>query len=299
MEDNIKKTGDTTLELKPNDNGDNLTLQAQEIPPSIIAESENVFPMVAMKGLVIFPNVATSFNVGRAKSLKALNLAKESAKNIFLVAQRDKLIDDPTPSQIYTVGVVCKIKRMFHFEGNVSVHIEGLYRAKITEYVTTDEYFSVKVEQIEPIFDSTESELTACINLLKEKFRDLAPDSDDNKDKLERILAITDPDAFVNIASFKSEIMDDEKQSILQTRSVLDRAEQLLTALVAQEEVAEMGKRISERVRKNVEKGQKEYYLREQLRAIHQELGDDENERKRLERQYLLKNFQPKLKKRR
>ncbi len=291
MEDNIKKSGENTLELKPNDNGDNLSLQAQEIPPSIIAESENVFPMVAMKGLVIFPNVATSFNVGRAKSLKALSVAKESAKNIFLVAQRDRLIDDPTPSQIYSVGVVCKIKRLFHFEGNVSVHIEGLYRAKITEYVTTDEYFSVKVEQSEPIFDSTESELTACINLLKEKFRELAPSGDDNKDKTERILAISDPDAFVNIASFKSEIMDDEKQSILQTRSVLDRAEQLLTALVAQEEIAEMGKKISERVRKNVEKGQKEYYLREQLRAIHQELGDDENEKEELKKAILAKQL--------
>lgn len=261
-----------------------------EIPASIIAESENSLPMVAMKGLVIFPNIATSFNVGRPKSLAALNRAQESTKNIFLVTQRDRSIDDPNPQDIYTVGVVCKIKRMFHFEGNVSVHIEGLYRAKITEYVTTEEYFSVKVAPYESIYDDG-AELTACMKLVREKFRALAPSSDDGKDKLERIFAVEDPDVFINIATFRSEISEEEKQMILQTRSVTERAEQFLTALSAQEEIVEAGKRISERVRKNVEKGQKEYYLREQIRAIHQELGDDENEKDELKNAILNKNL--------
>ena len=142
--------------------GNNLEVTG-EIPASIIAESENSIPMVAMKGLVIFPNVATSFNVGRTKSLAALSAANERGKNIFLVSQRDKNVEDPTPNDIYTVGVVCKIKRLFHFEGNVSVHIEGLYRARITEYVTTEDYFSVKVEPYDSIFDEG-PELTATMN---------------------------------------------------------------------------------------------------------------------------------------
>ena len=122
--------------------GEGMSMTA-EIPASLIAESENSIPMVAMKGLVIFPNVATSFNVGRAKSLSALNIANGSGKHIFLALQRDKNLDNPTPDDIYTVGVVCKIKRLFHFENNVSVHVEGLYRARIKEYVTTEDYFSV------------------------------------------------------------------------------------------------------------------------------------------------------------
>ena len=269
--------------------GNNLEVTG-EIPASIIAESENSIPMVAMKGLVIFPNVATSFNVGRTKSLAALSAANERGKNIFLVSQRDKNVEDPTPNDIYTVGVVCKIKRLFHFEGNVSVHIEGLYRARITEYVTTEDYFSVKVEPYDSIFDEG-PELTATMNLVREKFRELAPESSDGKDKLERIFAIEDPDVFINIAAFRAEIIEEEKQMILQTRSVSERAELFLTALIAQEEIVEAGKRISDRVRKNVEKGQKEYYLREQLRAIHQELGDDENEKEELKKAILDKQL--------
>ena len=280
-----------SLETAPTtgDSGENVSLTA-EIPASLIAENENTIPMVAMKGLVIFPNVATSFNVGRPKSLEALNVANESGKSIFLASQRDKSIDDPKPNDIYTVGVVCKIKRMFHFEGNVSVHVEGLYRAKITEYVNTEDYFSVKVAPHEPIYDDG-PELTATMKLVREKFRELTPVSDDGKDKTARIFAVEDPDIFINMASFRSEITEDEKQMILQTRSVTERAEQLLTALVAQEEIVEAGKRISDRVRKNVEKGQKEYYLREQLRAIHQELGDDENEKDELKKAILGKNL--------
>ena len=269
--------------------GENLNAPG-EIPASIISESENALPMVAMKGLVIFPNVATSFNVGRKKSLSALSVANSSGKNIFLALQRDKNVDNPNPDEIYTVGVVCKIKRLFHFDNNVSVHVEGLYRARITEYVTTDEYFSVKVDPYEPIYDEG-AQLTATMKLVREKFKELAPVGEDGKDKLERIFAIEDDDIFINIAAFRSEITETEKQMILQTRCVSERGELLLTALIAQEEVVEVGKKISERVRKNVEKGQKEYYLREQLRAIHQELGDDENEKDELREAILAKGL--------
>ncbi len=280
----IKKTKSSI-----DDGGEKLN-DPNEIPASIISESENALPMVAMKGLVLFPNVATSFNVGRSKSLAALSLANGSGKNIFLALQRDKNIDNPTPDEIYTVGVVCKIKRLFHFDSNVSVHVEGVYRAKITEYVTTDEYFSVKVAPYEAIYDEG-AELKAVMKLVREKFKELAPSSDDGKDKLEKIFSIEDDDVFINVAAFRSEITEEEKQNILQTRCVSERAEQLLSALIAQEEIAEMGKKISERVRKNVEKGQKEYYLREQIRAIHQELGDDENEKDELREAIINKNL--------
>lgn len=287
----FNKNNDIVKQTAPNDGGSGDTMNMTgEIPASLISESENSIPMVAMKGLVVFPNVATSFNVGRAKSLSALNIANGSGKNIFLALQRDKNLDNPTPDDIYTVGVVCKIKRLFHFENNVSVHVEGLYRAKIKEYVTTEDYFSVKVEPIEPIYDEG-PELTATLKLCREKFREIVATSDDGKDKTEKILAIEEPDVFINIASFRSEIGEEEKQIILQTRVVSERAELLLTGLIALEEVVEAGKRISERVRKNVEKGQKEYYLREQLRAIHQELGDDENEKDELKEAILKKNL--------
>ncbi|MBQ7408792.1 MAG: endopeptidase La [Clostridia bacterium] len=291
MED-INKTNQIIKQESKAAGGENGAINSQSVDlAAIIAEQENVLPMVALKGLVVFPNIATSFNAGRAKSLAALSFANDSGKNIFVATQRNRDTEDPTPSEIYSVGVVCKIKRMFHFDGNVSVHIEGIYRAKITEYVTTEDYFSVKVQTVEPIFEDG-PELEACFRLLREKVKSVFGASLDEKDKkTERLLSVENPDVFVNVAAFRSEISDTEKQMILQTASVLDRSEELLAALIAQEEIAEAGKRISERVRKNVEKGQKEYYLREQLRAIHQELGDDENEKDLLEKQIKEKNL--------
>ena len=252
-------------------------------PVATSVADETVLPMIALKGLVMFPGVTTSFDVGRAKSLASLGEASDSDKLVFVVAQIDKFDDDPVPEEIYSVGVVCRIKRCMHFENAVSAHVEGLYRAKITEYLETGDKFIVKVVSEPPVYGD-QIELKAADELVRKKYREsLGEQRDAQNTATDRIFAIKDLDAFVNVATFRSDISENEKQTILETVSVQEKAEAFLATLVAVVELKEAEKRIGERVKKSVEKGQKEYYLREQLKAIHQELGDDENEKIELE----------------
>lgn len=240
---------------------------------------KHALPMIAMKGKVVFPNVYTTFDVGRAKSLAALNYAVLHGLNVFVVAQRESADDNPAPEDIYEVGVVCNVKRSINIVGdNVRLHIEGLYRAKITEYVKTDDFFAVCVNEVDPVYDD-DVESEAFFDLARKKYKEYAlNDKSGSQEVANNILALTEPDVFVNVATFNSSLKEKDKQSVLQTVSVKERLEKLATLLSAALELSAVEKRVADKVRKNVEKGQKEYYLREQLKAIHQELGDDENE---------------------
>lgn len=253
---------------------------------------EIVLPMIALKGLVMFPNVTTSFDVGRAKSLLSLGDAAQSDNLIFITAQKDGDADDPSADEIYDVGVVCRIKRSFHFENAVSAHVEGLYRAEIVEYVNSDDRFTVRVRELPPVY-SGGAELQASFALAKEKFRDSLKVGETEVLKKDRIFAIDEQDAFINVATFRLDANEADKQQILATASVLERTELFITILVATEEIKKAEARINERVHENVEKGQKEFYLREQLKAIHQELGDDENEKDALRQEILDKHLPP------
>jgi len=255
-------------------------------------ETEKVLPMIALKGLVMFPDVTTSFDVGRAKSLLSLSDASNGDKLVFIASQKDKDADDPAPEDIYNVGVVCRIKRSFHFENAVSAHVEGLYRAEITEYVTSDDRFTVKVRELLPEYEDG-PEMKAAFEMAKNKFRESIKAGETESLKKDRLFSITDQNAFINVATFRIDAGEEEKQEILQTVSVLKRTELFLATLVAAEEIKKAEVRINDRVRESVEKGQKEYYLREQLKAIHQELGDDENEKDEL-RQAVLDKHLPK-----
>lgn len=260
-------------------------VENNEVFSNSCINEEIILPMIALKGLVMFPNVTTSFDVGRQKSLLSLGEAQEKDNMIFIATQKDKDDDDPSPDNIYTVGVVCKIKRAYHFDNAVNVHVEGCYRAEITEYVTTDEKFVVKVEKREADY-SGGMDLKVAYGILKDKYRE-QKDSEKKGSSYfttQSIFSVSDPDIFVNIATFKSDFLEKDKQRVLQTQSVLKRIEMYLSLLISAEEVKETENRINERVRLSVEKGQKEFYLREQLKAIHQELGDDENEKDELEK---------------
>lgn len=258
-----------------------------------LTDNEKPIPMIALKGLVMFPDVTTSFDVGRTKSLLSLGDATSGDKLVFIAAQKDKDADDPLPDDVYKVGVVCRIKRSFHFENAVSAHVEGLYRAEITEYVNTVDRFTVKVRELPPVYGENEIELRASFELAKNKFRESLKAGENEAVKKDRLFSIGEQDKFINVAAFRMNASEEEKQQILETTSVLKRTELFLSVLVATEEIKLAETRIGDRVRESVEKGQKEFYLREQLKAIHQELGDDENEKDEL-RQAVLDKHLPK-----
>ena len=249
-------------------------------------------PMIAMKGKVVFPNVYTTFDVGRAKSLAALNYASTTGSNVFVATQKESAYDDPVPEDIYETGVICNVKRSINIVGdNVRVHIEGLYRAKIVKYVKTDEFFAVVVEKTLPVYDD-DVETQALFDLTRQKYKEyVLNDKTGSSEVANNILALSDPDVFANVAAFNSSLKEKDKQRVLEEVSVKTRLELLAGLLSSALEIAEVEKRVSDRVRKSVEKGQKEYYLREQLKAIHQELGDDESELFELEKAIKAKNM--------
>lgn len=239
----------------------------------------NNYPILIIRGKVLFPNIYTNFDVSRPKSLEAVVKAMASGSNIFVVTQKNAFDDNPNPQDLYRVGVICHIKKVLKVnENNLRVHLQADERA-VVQYIEQEEgYYKATVLSAPDITDGSDEEI-AYLSVAKAKLSEYSTSrtrfTADLKDALS---GIDNPEEFVNVASFNLPISEVEKQQILEERSTKMRLEKLLVALNAIVERQDIEKVIQERVQRNVEKNQKEYYLREQLRAIHTELGDDENE---------------------
>lgn len=251
---------------------------------TVLNENEtqvNVFsmPAMAVRGKVVFPNVYTTIDVGRVKSLAAVNASLKGDRLIFLTCQKDVKVDSPVPSDLYEVGTVCRVGNLSKVGNeNFRLAVEGLYRAKITLVNENNEYFSFNVEKIEGD-TSIDVETEAYFRNAKELFREVASVLQKlNKDTASKISAMENAEEFVNAASFNLPIKEKAKQKILETVNLKDRLVAFYDLLLFEQEIINANKSIAERVKQSVEKNQKEFYLREQLKAIHEELGDDVNE---------------------
>lgn len=240
---------------------------------------ENIIqlPTMAMRGVVVFPNMTTSFDVGRPKSIKALEVAMENEQNIFLVTQRDVTIDEPTACDLYEIGTIAEIKQIVKLPNNsLRVLIKGVCRARLLKTVSEAPYF---VGETEKIYENGElsSENEALLRQLSEVFREyfslnskLGPDA---MMKIEtKVNAAEKADA---IAS--GIILDyTYKQQILDAVDAFERVTRLIPILKKEIEIIRLERSISEQVQFNIDKHQREYYLREQLKVISDELGDKE-----------------------
>ncbi|MBR2385103.1 MAG: endopeptidase La [Clostridia bacterium] len=254
------------------------------------SELENVkrMPMVALRGKVILPNVFTSFDVGRIKSLNAVNSAIDNRDSlIFVSAQKDARIENPSAKDVCNIGTVCRIKHITRMPGdNLRVNIDALYTAEVVvEANDDDKFFTVGIREVYPDYgDETETE--AYYRFVKNELR--AYVSQDNvkinKDVFSNILAVEKAHEFVNSATYNMHFKESEKQAILEIISVKDKLYRFYQLLVKEMEISKAQKDISDRVKASVEKNQREFYLREQLKAIHAELGDNENEKDELEK---------------
>ena len=233
-------------------------------------------PGVAVRGKVIFPNVITTIDIGRLKSLAAVNASIKGDRFIFLVTQKDIKVDSPTVHDLYEVGVVCKVGNLAKVANeNFRLTIEGLYRAKITNALDSGDFFTFNVEKLEE--DSVlDAEAEAYFRNSKELFSETASAiAKFNKDTLIKIMAADNAVEFINAATFNLPIKEKDKQRVLECNNLKDRLELFYDLLRLEAEILKINKNIAERVKNSVEKNQKEFYLREQLKAIHEELGDD------------------------
>jgi len=243
-------------------------------------ENKTTLPLLPLRGLLVYPSMVLHLDVGREKSVKALDMAMmQEDSTIFLSTQEDVQIEEPTSQDIYKIGTVSKVRQMLKLpNGTIRVLVEGLYRAKIKEYVNEDTYFDVVYEKLEEEeIEAVDLELNALKRAVMEHFEQYVNVS--KKVSPETLASVSDIDnagRLTDVIASHLPLKIKQKQEILEILSVKKRLEKILSILNNEREVLELEKKIGQRVKKQMEKTQKEYYLREQMKAIQKELGDKE-----------------------
>ncbi len=241
-------------------------------------------PLLAMRGRVIFPDTTVSFDVGRMISLTAVKYATAHDSRIFVCAQKQSEKEEISESDIYTVGTVVKLRQITRLPGNnLRLSVEGLFRAKAKQVSKEDGAFIATVEEIKSVHGEKTLE-QAYLRTSKEILKEITSgDSRFPKDAAVNLEKCTEPDVFINIASHYMQISVERKQQVLECARILERLEIMDKFLNDELEISRLERKISAAVRQNIDKNQKEYFLREQLKAIHTELGDDVEEKEELE----------------
>ena len=232
--------------------------------------------MLPLRGVLVFPYMIIHLDVGREKSINALEQVMMQDRLIMLATQRDAQNDKPGPADIYEAGTVAEIKQLLKLPGGtMRVLVEGLYRARIHSYLKEEPYFEVEVEEFREIATRKTPELEAQARLLARQFEQWAKLSKKiPPETLVTVIAVEDPDRLSDLILGHLPLKLEDKQELLAAVDIEKRLG-LLTDIVNREmEILEIEKKISGRVRKQMEKTQKEYFLREQMKAIQQELGE-------------------------
>lgn len=236
-------------------------------------------PLIPLRGIVVYPHMILHFDVGRFKSIKAIEEAMLEEQLIFLVAQRDPSIEDPEPTDIYAYGTIAKIKQLLRLPGDtIRVLVEGIGRAKIAEMVQTEPFYMARIKPIKVYsIRSGKTDIQALARQVVEHFEQYAKLSGKiSPDATLSITAVDDLTRLPDIIASNLSISVELKQSILEELSPKKRLERILDILVHENEILEIEKNISTKVRQQIDKNQREYYLREQLKAIQKELGESE-----------------------
>ncbi len=238
-------------------------------------QNTRVIPLVALRGIIIFPSMIMHLDVGREKSVTALEKAMVDDNEIMLVSQRQANVDEPEPEELYDVGTIASIKQVLKLPGGtVRVLVEGLYRARVLKFLDVQSSFEVEVETIEED-DQPSPHLEPYMRTLLAQFEQYIKMSKKvPSDTLATVGEIEEPGRLADIVTSHLTLKIESKQKVLESFDAKARLE-LLTALLAREnEMLDVEKKLGARVKRQMEKNQREYFLREQLKAIQQELGE-------------------------
>ena len=252
----------------------------QVLTPSLSKPSEQDFiPLLPLRDVVVYPHLVIPLFVGRAKSVRALEIASETNKQILLVAQKSANKDEPDANDLYDIGTFATVLQMLKLpDGTVKVLVEGLHRVRVSDFVETEECFLAKAEKIaDPIENDSETEA-----LMRTVFTQFDQYVKLNKkippEILTSLATINEAGRLADTISAHLTLKLEEKQRILEMLSVSERLEHLLHLMESEIDILQVEKRIRGRVKRQMEKSQREYYLNEQVKAIQKELGEqDEN----------------------
>lgn len=245
-------------------------------PRSNQSKNQRELPLLPLRGVIVFPYMVIPLDVGREKSVSALEEAMVNDRHIVLSAQQQAKINEPAPEDIYSLGTLAEIKQLLKLpDGTLRVLVEGLCRVKILKFLAKDPHYRVLVEEVaEEVNKTTEIEA-----LMRSAYFHFEQFIKKNKKIPPEVLAsvanIEDPGRMADIIASHLNLKIGDKQKVLEATSPRERLEQLCSILMKEIEILEMERKIHLRVRKQMEKTQKEYYLREQMKAIQKELGDD------------------------
>ncbi|ELC8385511.1 endopeptidase La [Clostridium perfringens] len=247
-------------------------------------EDKLILPLIPLRGLTVFPNMVIYFDVGREKSIEAVEKAMAGDQKIFLAAQKDIEIDNPSEDDIFNIGTICEIKQIVKMPKNtIRVLVEGIERAKMDEFFDKEELLEASIEKIE-IDNEIDHEFEALSRKLKDdffEFLDITASSGINGvDLFDNLEEEKDLNKVTDLISSYALIKQEDKQDILQTLDLKKRIEKLIFYVKEEIEVAKIEKRIGTKVKKKLDKGQREYYLREQMKVIQEELGEEDDNKK-------------------
>lgn len=237
-------------------------------------------PAIPLRGLVVYPGMTLHFDVGRKKSIKALNTAMENDQLIFLVAQTDPSIDDPTGDDVFGVGVVCEVRQMMKIPNstNYRVIVKGIQRATLIDMFLDNGYFSATIENAHIIKADYNEQNEAYVRLLKKEYEEYA--SMFKKISNDVVTTIIETDSvgeLCNIVCENSFFSYKDKQSILEEFDETECIKKLLLLIKKEITTLHLEAEIQEKLQKEVDKNQREYYLREEMKVISDELGEGEN----------------------
>ena len=237
-----------------------------------------VLPLLPLRDVVVFPHMVIPLFVGREKSIKALEYAMESNKNILLVAQKIASTDDPKPEDLYHICSVASLLQMLKLpDGTVKVLVEGNYRAKILEVIDSENYFSANIKKITSE-DSNNAEAEAMRRTIVNQFDQYVKlNKKIPSEIITSLNGIEDAGRLADTIAAYLPLKLEQKQEILEIFDVSKRLEHLLGLLEAELDILQVEKRIRGRVKRQMEKSQRDYYLNEQVKAIQKELGEGED----------------------
>ncbi|MGC6416069.1 MAG: endopeptidase La [Bradymonadia bacterium] len=241
-------------------------------------------PLLPLRDIIVFPHMVVPLFVGRDKSIKSLEEAMSGDKEVLLAAQRLAKTNDPKPEDIFSIGTIGSIIQLLKLpDGTVKVLIEGKRRAKVIDYLETEDVFRVVCETVEPIMPDS-AEISALISQVRETFESyiklnkrIPPEMQMTVEK------ISDPGKLADTIVAHLNLKLNDKQTILETENPAARLEKLFEFMRSELEILQVEKKIRSRVKKQMEKNQKEYYLNEQMQAIQKELGERDEFKNELE----------------
>ncbi|MED3543939.1 endopeptidase La [Bacillus thuringiensis] len=239
--------------------------------------NERIVPLLPLRGVLVYPTMVLHLDVGRDKSIQALEQAAMDENIIFLAMQKEMNIDDPKEDDIYSVGTVAKVKQMLKLpNGTLRVLVEGLHRAEVIEFIEEENVVQVSIKTVtEEVEDDLEEK--ALMRTLLEHFEQYIKVSKKvSNETFATVADVEEPGRLADLIASHLPIKTKQKQEILEIVSVKERLHTLISIIQDEQELLSLEKKIGQQVKRSMERTQKEYFLREQMKAIQTELGDKE-----------------------